>query len=315
MSESKKKSRRQFLRNTTLAALAGAVLPQTGAASPAAEAELIDCGPTTLDFYGQGPFYTPNAPDLPEDYQLAGPEEPGTRLIISGLIRNLDCTQVIPNAEIDIWHANDAGQYDNQGYNLRGKVYSNSQGFYIFETIFPGKYLNGSSFRPRHIHVKVKPPGFAELTTQVYFEGDTDIPGDAAASIESGQYDATERIIPLTTNANDKLEGTWDIIVDGEGINRTHDLHLEHGMIYSVAPNPFVDRLTINYGVFRRSRIRLEVFAASGQMVAVLEEHELSAAKYEAVWSPGPQLPNGHYWIVLKVDDLQVHYLKIFKQS
>jgi hypothetical protein len=221
---------------------------------------------------------------------------------------------VIPNAEIDIWHANDAGQYDNDGYNLRGKVYSNAQGFYIFETILPGKYLNGSIFRPRHIHLKVKPPGFADLTTQLYFEGDTDIPGDAAASIDSGQFDASERIIPLTTNANDKLEGTWDVIVDGEGINGTQDLHLEHGMIYTLSPNPFKNELTINYGVFRRSQVRLEIFAVSGQRVALLEERELSPAKYDAVWSPDAHLPNGHYWVILKVNDLQVHYLKVLKQ-
>ena len=62
------------------------------------------CNPTTEDAYGQGPFYTPNAPNIING-QLAGVNEIGTRMIISGKVLNLDCSEVIPNPEIDIWHA------------------------------------------------------------------------------------------------------------------------------------------------------------------------------------------------------------------
>ena len=51
----------------------------------------------------------------------------------------------------------------------------------------------------------------------LYFEGDQYIETDAAASITEGTYDATHRIIPLSTNNDGNLEGTWDIIVDGDG--------------------------------------------------------------------------------------------------
>ena len=85
--------------------------------------------------------------------------------------------------------------------------------FYIFETIKPGLYLNGSSYRPSHIHFKITPPGFNALITQLYFQGDPYIPTDAAASVNSGSFDATHRIIPLVTNINGDLEGTWDIII------------------------------------------------------------------------------------------------------
>ncbi|HUM45695.1 MAG TPA: twin-arginine translocation signal domain-containing protein, partial [Chitinophagales bacterium] len=212
-----KRSRRQFLKNTALTTLSVGLLPGIVKAERNSLSQTREeCNPTTLDYFGQGPFYTPDAP-LIVDNQLASQTEPGTRLILSGIVQTLDCAAIIPNALIDVWHANDAGAYDNAGYTLRGITYSNVQGFYLIETILPGKYLNGSSYRPSHIHFKITPPGFPTIITQLYFEGDSDIPGDPAASITSGIYDATHRIIPLALNAAGKYEGTWDIALAGDG--------------------------------------------------------------------------------------------------
>ena len=214
-----KKDRRQFLKNTSLMALATVTIPSLVRAeliSESASQPPVGCDETTQDYYGQGPFYSTNAP-LIINNQLALADELGTRFIISGRVHNLDCTEYIEGAIIDIWHANDAGAYDNTGFNLRGKTTSNSQGFYLFETIYPGKYLNGSAYRPAHIHFKITPPGFPILTTQLYFQGDSDIPSDAAASISSGTYEATHRIVPVTTNSLGQKEATWDIVIDGSG--------------------------------------------------------------------------------------------------
>ncbi|MEX1189362.1 MAG: hypothetical protein WED33_08895 [Bacteroidia bacterium] len=303
-------NRRQFLRNTSLAGLGVGVLVNNSVSANPEGTEL--CNKTTLDYYGQGPFYTPNAPIISEGL-LVSENEPGERLIISGRVYNLDCTEVIPNAVIDIWHADDAGAYDNSGFNLRGKVTSNSEGFYLFETIKPGKYLNGSSFRPSHIHLKITPPGFSDLTTQLYFTGDSDIPGDAAASITSGNFDATSRIIQLTTNEDGKLEGVWDIVLNGEGVIASNDMHLNQGMIYSVSPNPISELVSINFGVFRASKVSLKVFNLAGVLVADIDSLDLSPEKYTVDWKPSPDLPSGNYFIILTLDNLQVHYLKILK--
>ncbi len=315
METSKPNSRRQFLRNTALASLAvGAAPALTKAATPPHRYQLdVTCDATTRDYYGQGPFYTANPPMIINN-QLAGPNEPGTRLILSGVVRTLDCSEVIPDALIDIWHANNAGQYDNSGYNLRGTVRSNAQGFYLFETVLPGKYLNGASFRPRHIHFKITSPGFATLTTQLYFEGDTSIPADAAASITSGTFNALPRIIPIVLNTEGKYEGTWDIVVNGDGVTGVSDLHLDKGILYETSPNPFRDSLRIQYGVFQQARTRVEVFNLLGNRVAILDEQSLSPEKYEAVWKPDSNIAKGVYFIVLKINDLQVHYLKVVKE-
>lgn len=316
MKENKGNSRRQFLINSSLGALSLGILPSIAKATPLkvnTEAAL-DCNPTTNDLYGQGPFYTAGAPTV-ADGKLADENEAGTRIRISGRVMNLDCSEAIPNAEIDIWHADDSGAYDNDAFHLRGKIFTNEQGFYMFETIQPGWYLNGAQFRPSHIHIKVTPPGFSTLTTQLYFEGDPYIDEDAAASIDSGTYDATHRIIALEDGEGGVKEGTWDIVVNGDGVDlAVNDLHLDKGLIYSASPNPFTDRLVIKYGVFQDANVSLDVYNMQGQAVASLAQSELRAEKYEAVWEPSAYLPKGHYFIALKINDLQVNYIKVLRQ-
>ena len=313
-----KNKRRQFLKNTSLSLLSASILPSIVKAENTSDNfekdSVLVCNHSTEDAYGQGPFYTANAPNIINN-QLANLNELGTRIIISGQVFNLECTEVIPNTEIDIWHANDAGFYDNTGYNLRGKTTSNSQGFYIFETIKPGLYLNGSNYRPSHIHFKITPPGFSTLITQLYFQGDPYIPTDAAASVNSGSFDATHRIIPLVTNINGDLEGTWDIIINGNGIPvGTNNIYLEKGMIYSANPNPFIDNIEINYGVFSKSKVIISVFNIHGEIVATLSEKLLDPGKYSVSWNPHDNLPKGHYFISILINQLQVHYVKVIRQ-
>lgn len=311
------KNRRTFLKNTALTTLGLGLVGSVKAdpaAAPAPASELLTCDPTTLDYYGEGPFYSENPPML-EGNQLAAASEPGARMIISGRVLNLSCSEFLPETVVDVWHANDAGDYDNLGYNLRGFTRSNEQGFYLFETIKPGKYGNGNQLRPSHIHFKITPAGFPELITQLYFEGDDAISGDAAASITSGTYDARRRIIPLTENADGILEGTFDIVIDGQGQPvGTSELHLSNGMVYRVAPNPFTTEVDIHYGVFKRAKVGLVVYNLSGKQVAVLEDSVKTPEKYLATWRPDSGLPSGHYFVALKVNDLQVHYLKVLKQ-
>ena len=314
----KKDNRRQFLKNTSLSLLSFTALPiilkSTNSRVPLKNNAIDSCERSTTDAYGQGPFYTTNAPVIQND-QLAGINEIGVRIIISGQIYNIGCSEFIPNTEIDIWHANDAGEYDNVGYNLRGKTISNNQGFYIFESIKPGLYLNGTDFRPSHIHFKITPPGFSTLTTQLYFQGDPHINTDAAASISVGSFDATNRIIPLISNSNGDLEGTWDIIIDGDGIQvENTNIHIEKGIIYSANPNPFTNQININYGVFQKARVTISVYDICGQKVATIDQGILDPERYSVLWEPYIHLPKGHYFISILINDLQVHYLKVIRK-
>jgi protocatechuate 3,4-dioxygenase beta subunit len=110
----------------------------------------------------EGPYYKS---DTPQRSSLLEGGMPGTRLILVGYVLNQDC-RPLPNAWLDFWQADANGEYDNAGYRLRGHQFTDAQGRYYLETILPGLY----SSRPiEHIHVKVRPEGGQEITSQLYF--------------------------------------------------------------------------------------------------------------------------------------------------
>jgi protocatechuate 3,4-dioxygenase beta subunit len=101
----------------------------------------------------------------------------GTRLTLTGRVITGEC-EPIAGAELDFWQTDANGDYDNLGYTLRGRTFSDEQGRYQLVTILPGIYPG----RPAHIHVKVTPPGGETLTTQIYFPGERF--GDADRAVD-----------------------------------------------------------------------------------------------------------------------------------
>jgi protocatechuate 3,4-dioxygenase beta subunit len=181
-------SRRQFLQNSAAAsaglllAACAAPLPQTTAPQPpvqdpstvapaspsetTAEAPILEPTPQCADddetlAQTEGPFYTPSTP---ERASLLEEGMPGVHLILTGHVLTTGCAP-IGGAILDFWQADDAGQYDNVGYRLRGHQFTDENGVYRLETILPGLYPG----RTRHIHVKVQGPSTSLLTTQIYF--------------------------------------------------------------------------------------------------------------------------------------------------
>src|SRR5882672_7515289 len=156
--------RRQFLRTWAALPLAssGVALPAWAQAAPTPE-----CGdgddPTPRQM--EGPFFKPRTP---QRTSLLEPGINGTRLMLTGFVLSTAC-KPFAGALLDFWQADDHGDYDNQGYRLRGHQFCDGNGRYRLETIVPGLYPG----RTRHIHVKVQAPNRPVLTTQVYFPGET----------------------------------------------------------------------------------------------------------------------------------------------
>jgi protocatechuate 3,4-dioxygenase beta subunit len=114
----------------------------------------------------EGPFYTPNTP---QRTSLREPGIAGAPLLLTGTVLSTGCRPVA-GALLDFWHCDDAGNYDNAGFTLRGHQFADEEGRFTLETIVPGLYPG----RTRHIHVKVQAPDEPVLTTQLYFPGEPD---------------------------------------------------------------------------------------------------------------------------------------------
>ena len=108
----------------------------------------------------EGPFFTPDSPL--RSSLLEGGEK--TRFVLSGRVLSPQC-RPLGHALVDLWHCDEAGDYDNQGFRYRGHQFTDADGRYRFETIVPALYPG----RTRHFHVKVQPRGGRLLTTQLYW--------------------------------------------------------------------------------------------------------------------------------------------------
>lgn len=114
----------------------------------------------------EGPFFTANSPER-NDIRAG---LPGPRLELTGTVFDSNC-RPIPGALVDFWQADADGGYDTVGDIFRGHQLTSDGGTYSLSSIIPGRYLNGSQYRPSHIHVKVT-AGQRTLTTQLYFPDD-----------------------------------------------------------------------------------------------------------------------------------------------
>jgi protocatechuate 3,4-dioxygenase beta subunit len=115
----------------------------------------------------EGPYYKAGAPERAD---LIARGMRGVPLLLEGRVLSTHGTP-LRGAILDFWQANAEGEYDNQGFTLRGRFETSRDGGYRLRTIVPRYYKAGNTIRPSHIHVKVSAPGSPLLTTQLYFRG------------------------------------------------------------------------------------------------------------------------------------------------
>jgi protocatechuate 3,4-dioxygenase beta subunit len=288
----KGESRRAFIKLGAVAAIGSILIPKWIMGRPPLMP--IGCVTTSPDILG--PFYLAGAPVT---NQIADLSDPGTRLAISGTVYGPDCTTPVSGAQLDVWHADDAGDYDmTAGYNMRGKVIADGNGVYAYETIMPGRYLNGATYRPSHIHIIATAPSFTSLTTQLYFEGDPYIATDPWAS----DPDAAMRIIPLSPDGSGGSTGVFDIVLDAPNSVSPYKEHSTMGVLLPNAPNPFSESTTIYFNVFKRMHVTIRITDVEGREVAMLVNEEKNPDRHLVSWNPGGSLANGMYVCILSFD-------------
>lgn len=100
---------------------------------------------------------------------LAGPDEPGERLVLTGTVSASDGETPVPGVLVYAYHTDLTGRYTKRGDEtgngrrhgrLRGWLVTDERGRYRIDTIRPGGYPG--STEPAHIHMTVRPPGGEE---------------------------------------------------------------------------------------------------------------------------------------------------------
>ena len=198
MSTLSKPTRRRFLLGaSTLAAgweLSGAdtVLAQERAPTPACH---DDDEPTVRQ--SEGPFFKPKSPKRSD---LREPGAAGRNFELSGFVLTKRC-RPLAGAVVDLWHADEKGEYDNTGFRYRGHVVTGPDGVFRFRTIVPAVYTG----RTRHYHVKVQASGSRLLTTQLYFPNEP-------ANARDGLF--SRELLMRVADAQDGLTGQFDFVLN-----------------------------------------------------------------------------------------------------
>ncbi|HET8545472.1 MAG TPA: hypothetical protein VF146_06855 [Bryobacteraceae bacterium] len=145
----------------------------------------------------EGPFFKPSSPER-SDLRERGAAGRGFEL--SGFVLTRRC-RPLGGAVVDLWHADDKGEYDNTGFRYRGHVITGPDGAFRFRTVVPAVYTG----RTRHYHVKVQAPGSRLLTTQLYFPNEP-------ANARDGLF--SRELLMRVVEASDGLTGGFNFVLD-----------------------------------------------------------------------------------------------------
>jgi len=144
----------------------------------------------------------------PASVTIAGPDEPGRRLVLTGRILDAGGRTPLAGARLDVYHTDAGGFYTRpvsvaRRARLRGSVWTDAAGRYEIRTILPGKYPSGGE--PAHVHAHLAVPGWPEHWIPSFlFAGDPDLePGDGP-------------VVTLVPDEGGTLHGVRDIRFDPE---------------------------------------------------------------------------------------------------
>ena len=135
---------------------------------------------------------------------LAGPNEPGERMIVAGKIWKADGKRVAGNQRVLVYQTDHRGDYGSRAGSddarLSGWLTTDPEGHYEVRTIRPGAYRSGDT--PAHIHFVV-----GESNMELQFLDD---PRVHATDRKNASQGAFALVRPATKDAN----GTWRVSKD-----------------------------------------------------------------------------------------------------
>ncbi len=106
---------------------------------------------------------------------IAGPDEPGRRMVVEGRVLRSDGETPIAGATVFVFHTDDEGYYspggmDESDARLCGLMLTDERGRYRFDSVKPAHYATGGP--PAHVHYRVWGPELRRQSFSLNFEGD-----------------------------------------------------------------------------------------------------------------------------------------------
>jgi protocatechuate 3,4-dioxygenase beta subunit len=156
--------------------------------------------------------------DLDWETRIAGPGEPGEKLVVSGTVVRADGTTPAAGVVLYLYHTNREGVYPRRGDEtgnarrhgyLRAWLRTDGRGRYRFTTIRPGAYPGRTE--PAHIHVTVLEPGRAEDYLDSFVFDDDPLLTPAERSRLKGR--GGSGILRLLRGEDGAWHGTRDIVL------------------------------------------------------------------------------------------------------
>lgn len=158
----------------------------------------------------QGPYFIEDVPFV--ETRIKTMEQfDGEPMMLRGRVTDVN-GHPVEGATMWIWSSTPDGKYGGFHDNIppeyyRGRVKIGADGRYQIESTTPVPYqipnkgpvgalleaMGRHSWRPAHVHYKIRKPGFKEITTQAYFEGGEWVGDDSCEGMHTRDFVIPER--------------------------------------------------------------------------------------------------------------------------
>lgn len=182
-----------------------------------------------------GPFYVAGSPVREYGANIAE-EAAGTPAWVHGRVLSVTGAPV-PGAELDVWQNGDNRLYAVQDPeapedHLRGRFFTREDGTYAFLAVRPVPYTiphdgpvgsmlaatGRHPWRPAHIHLIARAPGYRTLTTHIFDEASEFLDSDAVFAVKPS---LTRRFLARSAEDPDRPQG-----VSGDWVSVENDVVL-----------------------------------------------------------------------------------------
>jgi len=196
-----------------------------------------------------GPFYVGEHKPMPHGTDIAA-NLAGERMFVRGRVTDLG-GKPLAGVPVDVWHADDDGNYDTQrpgyqteGPSMRARFVTGADGRFYFRTILPCSYpiptdgpvgqmilqTRRHPNRPAHIHFLVAAPGHEPLVTHVFIEGDKYLDSDVVFGVKDELISKVEKRSDPAMPDGKPASAPWHLM--------TYEFRVKPGQ--GVAPKPMM---------------------------------------------------------------------------